>query len=403
MTSLPAGWIDVALGDVCDVRLGRQRSPKHHSGTQMRPYVRAANVGWDGLRLEDVKSMNFTDEEMAVYELRCGDLLLNEASGSAREVGKPAIWNNEVDRCAFQNTLLRVRSKGPEPRYLLHLFRHSAKSGRFASLSRGVGIFHLGKKALAEMAIPLPPLEEQRRIAAILDKADELRVKRRSTLGQFDMLTQAIFLDMFGDPVTNSRCWPEGRSLGEVADVVSGITKGRRTTASTRQVPYMAVANVQDKRLSLSAVKNIDATEAEIKRYRLEAGDVLLTEGGDPDKLGRGTVWREELPEAIHQNHIFRVRPDRTTVAPDFLAWLVGSERGKRYFLRSAKQTTGIASINATQLRAFPLVLPPLESQLQFDQTAAQVRNARERADHADSEVGRLILSLQSRAFRGEL
>ncbi len=87
-----SGWPVVRLDSVAQVRLGRQRSPKNHKGPQMRRYVRSANVGWDGLILDDVKTMNFTDEEMRTYGLAPGDILLNEASGSEREVGKPAIW-----------------------------------------------------------------------------------------------------------------------------------------------------------------------------------------------------------------------------------------------------------------------------------------------------------------------
>jgi type I restriction enzyme S subunit len=163
------------LDSIAEVRLGRQRSPKDHDGPQMRPYMRAANVGWEGWKLDDVKYMNFTDAEMSVYRLRQGDLLLGEASGSATEVGKPAIWDDAIEDCAFQNTLIRVRPRKAEPRYLLHYFKFLAGTGKFAARSRGVGINHLGSEALASWAVPVPPIEEQRRIAAILDKADELR------------------------------------------------------------------------------------------------------------------------------------------------------------------------------------------------------------------------------------
>jgi type I restriction enzyme S subunit len=126
MTELPSHWEVRPLTDIADVRLGRQRSPKNHSGIHMRPYLRAANVDWTGLKLEDVKEMNFTDDEMEIYRLKRGDIVLGEASGSAGEVGKPALWNNEIEECAFQNTLLRVRSQSAEPRYLLHWFSHLA-------------------------------------------------------------------------------------------------------------------------------------------------------------------------------------------------------------------------------------------------------------------------------------
>ena len=131
--------------------------------------------------------------------------------------------------------------------------------------------------------------------------------------------------------------------------------------------------------------------------------DLLLTEGGDPDKLGRGALWAGELPEAIHQNHVFRVRLKSADLNPVFLNWLVGSLRGKKYFLRAAKQTTGIASINMGQLKKFPLLLPPMAVQRAFANaikaTSAQTTAQRYALEHLD----KLFSSIQDRAFRGEL
>lgn len=204
---LPAlgSWPVLSLDSVAEVRLGRQRSPKNHSGDQMRPYLRAANVGRHGLKLDDVKQMNFNDREMETYRLRPGDLVLGEASGSRTEVGKPAIWSGEIPDCAFRNTLIRVRPREADSRFLLHFLRHQAESGQFAERSRGVGIYHLGRTVVADLPVPVPPIEEQRRIAAILDQADEIRAKRCAALGALGTLTESIFLDMFGDPSGHPR------------------------------------------------------------------------------------------------------------------------------------------------------------------------------------------------------
>jgi type I restriction enzyme S subunit len=165
----------------------------------------------------------------------------------------------------------------------------------------------------------------------------------------------------------------------------------------------MAVVNVQDRALDLSVIKTIEATEDEIDRYRLLPNDLLLTEGGDPDKLGRGTLWNSELPECIHQNHIFRVRITSPDIHPLFLNWLVGSQRGKRYFLRSAKQTTGIASINMTQLRSFPMLFPPLVLQLEFARRIAVTENLKGTYRTSLAKLETLFAALQQRAFDGEL
>ncbi len=152
--------------------------------------------------------------------------------------------------------------------------------------------------------------------------------------------------------------------LDELCDLCSGITKGRKIySMETANVPYMAVANVQDGKLRLENVKTIEATPVEIERYRLLPGDLLLTEGGDPDKLGRGAIWNGEIDVCIHQNHIFRARKTSERIDMGYLAHLVSSPYGKQYFLRQSKQTTGIASINMGQLKRFPVPLPPLEEQ----------------------------------------
>src|SRR4051812_30608673 len=124
--TLPAGWARARLDEVAEVRLGRQRSPKNHVGDHMRPYLRAANLTWHGIDTTDVKSMNFTDDEVAVYRLQPGDILLSEASGSASEVGKPGVWRGQLvgDIC-LQNTLLRVRPEaGVDSDYVCYRLLH---------------------------------------------------------------------------------------------------------------------------------------------------------------------------------------------------------------------------------------------------------------------------------------
>lgn len=216
-------------------------------------------------------------------------------------------------------------------------------------------------------------------------------------------LLRSVFLDMFGDPVTNPKGWKEA-ALTDVAEIVSGVTKGRNfDDKQTVLAPYLRVANVQDGYLNLNEIKEIEVLPTDIAKYRLLDGDILLTEGGDPDKLGRGTVWREHVKDCIHQNHIFRVRIKTDNLLPDFLSVLIGSERGKRYFLRAAKQTTGIASINSTQLKNFPVLIPSLDLQQRFAKSVFNAKKLNNRLIETEASTDTLFNSLMLSAFRGEL
>ena len=152
-------------------------------------------------------------------------------------------------------------------------------------------------------------------------------------------------------------------ALDHVAEVQTGIAKGKPINGAAVTVPYLRVANVQDGHVDLSVMKEISLKPSEVDRYSLRKGDVLFTEGGDFDKLGRGTVWNGEIEPCLHQNHVFAVRPKPDRLLPEFLAFQAASQYGRRYFQLSSKQSTNLASINSTQLKQFPVLLPPLPEQ----------------------------------------
>lgn len=151
--------------------------------------------------------------------------------------------------------------------------------------------------------------------------------------------------------------------LDQVAYVQTGLAKGKKNIKNPVSVPYLRVANVQDGYLDLSLIKEIEIEKSDIPRYLLKRGDVLLTEGGDFDKLGRGAIWQGDINPCLHQNHIFVVRPKDHKLIPQFLSLLTGSFHGKAYFLKCSKQSTNLASINSSQLKEFPVILPPVQEQ----------------------------------------
>jgi len=152
--------------------------------------------------------------------------------------------------------------------------------------------------------------------------------------------------------------------LGKLAEIISGVTLSSKSETSDEiGVPYLRVANVQDGFFDLREIKTIQVSRAQFEKLQLRYGDVLMNEGGDFDKLGRGSVWQEEISPCIHQNHVFRVRPRNDRLRSFYLAFWSQSESGKKYFLLSSKQSTNLASINSTQLNRFPVGLPSPDEQ----------------------------------------
>ncbi|HVY33028.1 MAG TPA: restriction endonuclease subunit S, partial [Caulobacteraceae bacterium] len=179
---LPASWAWIKVAQAGLVQLGRQRTPKDHCGPHMRPYLRVANVYEDRISTADVKQMNFTPSEFETFELKHGDILLNEGQ-SLELVGRPAIFRGEVSGCCFQNTLIRfVASPAVDCEYALLVFLDHLHSGRFQRIATiTTNIAHLGASRLSDVEFPLPPLAEQREIVrryrAYRNWTDELDLK----------------------------------------------------------------------------------------------------------------------------------------------------------------------------------------------------------------------------------
>jgi type I restriction enzyme S subunit len=184
--------------------------------------------------------------------------------------------------------------------------------------------------------------------------------------------------------------------LYDLADVRTGLSKSQHRKGPSVKKPYLRVANVQDGYVDLSQIKEIDVPVGQLKRFILQAGDIVLTEGGDFDKLGRGYVWEGRILDCVHQNHIFAVRIyDKKSLNPWFLSFQMQAQYGRKYFLSCAKQTTNLASINAGQLKQFPVLFPSFNEQNKIIECVATW-------DAAIGKAGQLILvkeKLYSRAL----
>lgn len=300
-------------------------------------------------------------------------------------------------------------------RYLLHYLN----SFNYAGYVNGTTRLKLTRASMDTIPIPLPPLAEQQRIVdrieSLFAKLDEAKEKAQAVVDSFETRKAAILHKAFTGELTAK--WREEHGVGmeswekhllsTVSSLQTGLMKGKKYTGKTVELPYLRVANVQDGFLRLDEIKKIDVEENAISRYSLAVGDVLFTEGGDFDKLGRGTVWEGQIKNCLHQNHIFVVRPNPEVLNPYFLSYQAGSRYGKAYFLSCSKQTTNLASINSTQLKNFPVLIPSMMEQEMIirllDSSLEKEQQTKNIAESVLDQIDLMKKSILARAFRGEL
>jgi len=286
---------------------------------------------------------------------------------------------------------------------------------------------------LANLKLPVPPAYEQRRIVAKVDSLRSHSTRARDELASIprliDRYKQAVLTKAFRGDLTadwrrereagastrklESRLGPLPSSwtvceLKDISEIQTGLALGkkRKGDAALRSIPYLRVANVQRGALVLDKMKETQATPDEISTLALKQGDILMNEGGDRDKLGRGWVWENQIDECIHQNHVFRIRLNQKKFPPKYIS-LFSNAFGQNFFIEQGKQTTNLASISKTRISKLPLPLAPEDEAVEIvsriesafawiDRIAQEHTNAARLLDNLDQAI-------LAKAFRGEL
>ncbi|MFE2510709.1 hypothetical protein ACFXC9_20005 [Streptomyces naganishii] len=284
------------------ITLGPHRVPKRHASG----YLRVANVRKGWIDTSDIATLEEQKQDRPRYELARGDVLVVEGHADPGQIGRAAIVTDEHSGLLYQNHLYRLRFTGAVPEFaVLWLNSPYVRSYWMTRCATSSGLYTINSKLLEE--VPFPDLDEaeqrsivaahavvERRIAAL----ERLRAKFRVTEAS---LAVEVFADM------GSR-WPTAR-LESIATVAAGVTLGSEPVGEgTVELPYLRVANVLDGRIDTADLKRVRILRSQYERFALRKGDLLLTEGGDLDKLGRGAVWDGRIDQCLHQNHVFRVR-----------------------------------------------------------------------------------------------
>ena len=319
-------------------------------------------------------------------------------------IGRACVFPGEAQPCV---TVVDVCIVRPDPaiadvRFLVNSINSPDFRKQILRHVKGTTRQRISRSNLERIRIPLPPLDEQRRIAAILDHADALRAKRRASLAKLDSLAQSIFLEMFGRVPANTRGWPM-TSVRQAGRVQLGRQRAPQYQTGKHTTPYLRVANVFENRIDLSDLLSMDFDDEDYKAYRLEAGDILLNEGQSTELVGRPAMWQDQQPGCCFQNTLVRFQSDRSKVLPAFALGVFLHYFRAGEFAKISSKTSSVAHLGAGRFAAMPFPLPEMKLQREF---AERIEASERTVDATLKSLRRhedLFSSLQHLAFQGDL
>ncbi|HKI02538.1 MAG TPA: restriction endonuclease subunit S [Thermoanaerobaculia bacterium] len=369
---IPEDWKTMPVGEAGGVLGGRQRSP-YHVG-QPTKYLRVANV-FDGfIDTKDVLEMPFSPAEKQRFQLKDGDILLNEGQ-SIELVGRSAIYRGKPENCCFQNTLVRFRAgHGTCSEFVQLVFQQYLRTGIFASIAlQTTSIAHLGSGRLAALKIPFPTKAEQEAIAEALSDADALIESLEKLLAKKRQIKQGAMQDLLtgkkrlpgfevkrGYKQTEMGVIPEDWEVSAVGDEFS-IQLGKMLDSEKNvgaPKPFLGNRAVQWGRLDLGDIGVVRLTPSDLQRFRLRADDLLVCEGGE---IGRCAIWHAPIEECYYQKALHRLRPKRgynVKLMLNVLCRLASSG-----FLLNFVTQTSIAHLSKEKLETVPIPLPPTKAE----------------------------------------
>jgi type I restriction enzyme S subunit len=280
----------------------------------------------------------------------------------------------------------------------LWLNTHEFRS-QITKLVTGTAQQNFGPSHLKATKITLPPLQEQQRIAEILDRAEALRAKRRAALAQLNTLTQSIFLSFFGDPATNPMGWPICR-IGDL--LVSACYGTSEKAGATGEFPVMRMNNISySGEIDLTNLKFMDLPESKGERYLVQRGDVLFNRTNSADLVGKTAIYRDTGPIA-YAGYLVRLRTNSEN-DPEYLAAFLNTNYAKKILRGMCKSIIGMANINAKEVQSIRIPKAPHVLQKEFAHCVVAVEKLKAAHHSSLAETNTLFAALQNQAFRGGL
>ncbi|MGE6461188.1 restriction endonuclease subunit S [Pseudoalteromonas tetraodonis] len=388
-------WPLMKLGELVTIKGGGTPSKK------IEGYWNG-NIPWASVK--DLKSNEISKTVDAITELGVNNSATNIIpagtilTATRMALGKFAI--NTVDMAINQDLkALFINDETKVDRDFLIRFLES-KAQYIDSEGKGATVKGITLDFLKHLEIPLPLLDEQKRIAAILDKADTIRRKRQQAIQLADDFLRSVFLDMFGDPVTN----PKGFPIGTIRDFVETANYGSSGKASETkgQYPMLRMGNITyEGAWDFTNLKYIDLSEKDKPKYLTQKGDLLFNRTNSKELVGKTAVFEEEKPMAI-AGYLIRVRTNELG-NNYYLSGYLNSAHGKKTLVGMCKSIVGMANINAQELQDIKILLPPIELQNEYEQIVRATKSKLKSFDKSAELLDDNFNSLSQQALKGQL
>ncbi|MGI2025488.1 restriction endonuclease subunit S [Shewanella glacialipiscicola] len=389
-------WPIVKLGELCNVVRGSSPRPKgdpRYYGGDI-PRLMVSDVTRDGKYVTPrIDTLTIAGAEKS-RPMKKGDFVI-AVSG---QPGQALIL--AIDACIHDGFagLRDLDELKICKNYLFH-FMNSVKVN-FSAQAAGAIFKNLTTEQIRELQIPLPPLAEQKRIAAILDKADAIRRKRKQAIQLADDFLRSVFLDMFGDPVTN----PKGFPIGSIRDFVETANYGSSGKASETEgeFPILRMGNITyEGGWNFSSLKYIDLSDKDKPKYLAQKGDLLFNRTNSKELVGKTAVFEEDIPMAI-AGYLVRVRPNQLG-NNYYLSGYLNSTHGKKILFGMCKSIVGMANINAQELQNIEIMLPPKKLQDDFESIVKSTNQKLKSFNTSEVLLSDSFNSLSQKAFAGKL
>lgn len=365
-------WPEIELGDVCEFKYGKSLAARDRDGGNFSVYGSNGVVGGHSTAITS------------------GPTIIVGRKGSFGEVAYSEFACWPIDTTYYVDST----STKADLKWLAYRLEDLG----LTKLNRAAAIPGLNRADAYRQRLLLPPVDEQRRIVAILDKADALRAKRREAIAKLDQLLQSVFLDMFGDPATNLKGW----AMGVISDLLESVKYGTSEKADLAgNVPILRMSNITyNGEVDLSGLKYLRAESVDNK-YLVKPGDLLFNRTNSKELVGKAAVYEGPVPMA-YAGYLVRARP-RQAAASTYISGFLNSAYGKATLRGMCKSIVGMANINAREFAAISIPLPPQPLQDNYASKVRSIKARRTALVHQQIALDSLFASLQHRAFSGTL